>query len=185
MIEAPPPDFPVTGHAIVSADGMIADAAGLMPAPLRNEADFALFQTALDKAAVVVVGRLGHGRHPNPGRRRLVFTGAVEAYADDTRDRLAALYNPAGMDLAGALTRMKLRPGAVAVTGGQRVFDWFLPRFNEFMLAEVNGYVLPGGIACFSAGHPRSVLAAAGLAPAEMRTIDAANGVTLTRWVRP
>ena len=103
-----PPGFPIVGHAIVSADGMIADAAGLMLSPLRNEADFSLFQKALDEAAVVVVGRMGHERHPNPGRRRLVFTGSVASYAEDPGDRLAALYNPAGMELAQALQRMRI-----------------------------------------------------------------------------
>ena len=179
-----PAGFPVVGHAIVSADGMIADAAGLMPSPLRNEADFSLFQKALDEAAIVVVGRMGHERHPNPGRRRLVFTGSVASFAEDPRDRLAALYNPAGMELAEALRRMRIAGGTVAVTGGRRVFDRFLPLFAEFLLAEVHGFVLPDGIPCFSDGHPRTALAKAGLTPAETRIIDAANGVTLTRWVR-
>jgi hypothetical protein len=178
------PGFAVVGHAIVSADGMIADADGRMPERLRNEADFALFQAALDRASVVVVGRHGHQRHPNPGRRRLVFTASVEAFEPDRRDPLASLFNPAGIELRAALTRMGVPPGTVAVTGGKRVFDWFLPHYHEFMLAEVHALVLPGGISCFSEGHARTVLARAELAPASVKTIDAQNGVTLTRWTR-
>lgn len=185
MNELPPSGYPVVGHAIVSADGMIADAAGLMPAPLRNDADFDLFQPALDRSSVVLVGRQGHERHPNPGRRRLVFTGSVAALEPDGRDPLATLYNPAGMALGEAFQRLTVPPGTIAVTGGRRVFDWFLPHYAEFLLAEVHDFVLPAGIACFSSGHPRVALAAAGLVPSEPRLIDAANGVTLTRWTRP
>ena len=181
---SPGPAFAVTGHAIVSADGMIADADGLMPPPLRNDADFALFQASLDAASVVVVGRLGHLRHVNPGRRRLVFTSTVVDLARDPADPLATLFNPAGIALDEALRRMDIASGTIAVTGGQRVFDWFLPLLDEFHLAEVNPFVLPGGIDCFSAGHPRAVLAQAGLVPAESRVIDPPNGVTLTRWIR-
>jgi dihydrofolate reductase len=175
--------FPVVGHAIVSADGMIADAEGLMPRQLRNDADWALFQAALDAASVVVVGSLGHRRHPNPGRRRLVFTSTVREFVTDGRDHLATLFNPESMAVADVLDAAGLADGVVAVTGGRRVFDHFLRQYDEFMLAEVNGFVMPGGIACFSNGHPRAVLAAAGMVPVEHRVIDAENGVTLTRWI--
>jgi len=176
--------YRVVGHAIVSADGMIADARGVMPAPLRNDADWTIFQAALDRSSLVVLGSLGHGRHPNPGRRRLVFTGSVEHFAPDAADPLATFYNPAGMAIGDLLARLDVPEGVVAVTGGQRVFDHFLPFYDEFMLAEVEPFVLPGGISCFGAGHPRAVLAAAGLAPSERRSIDPDNGVTLTRWER-
>lgn len=175
--------FPVVGHAIVSADGMIADADGLMPPPLRNDADWTLFQAALDAASVVVVGSLGHRRHPNPGRRRLVFTSRVREFITDGDDHLATLFNPESMAVADVLGAVALPDGVVAVTGGRRVFDHFLRQYDEFMLAEVNGFVLPGGIDCFSAGHPRSVLAMTGMRPCEQTVIDAANGVTLTRWI--
>ena len=66
------PDLRFVGHAIVTADGRIADAAGHMPPALRNPADQLRFEAALDAAALVVMGRLGHRRHPNRGRRRLV-----------------------------------------------------------------------------------------------------------------
>jgi dihydrofolate reductase len=174
----------IVGHAIVSADGMIADAAGEMPAALRNEADWEAFQSALDCAALVVLGRRGHARHPNPGRRRLVLTRTVPALQPDADDPLALLWNPLGMPLAHVLDALDIADGALAVTGGTGVFDHFLGRYDRFDLSEVHDLVLPGGRSCFGAGHPRTVLAAAGLVPGPSLLIDAAAGVTTTTWQR-
>lgn len=184
MISTDGGGYEVEGHAIVSADGMIADADGMMPPPLCNEADWTIFQAALDRACLVVVGRLGHRRHPNPGRRRLVFTSSVAGVAKDPEDGLAILFNPAGASLDEAIALADIPPGVIAVTGGTRVFDHFLPVFDRFALAESDLFVLPGGIPCFSAGHPRAVLATAGLAPGERRQIDPTNAVALTAWRR-
>lgn len=179
-----PPALRLVGHAIVSADGMISAGDGTTPPALHNEADWRHFQAALDAAALVVLGRLGHRAHQNPQRRRLVLTSAVESFAPDPEDAHAYLYNPAGMALAEALARLGVDHGTVAVTGGTRVFDAFLPLYDAFDLAEVNGLVLPGGRPCFVGGHPRAVLAAAGLRPARFDLIDARAGVSLTHWVR-
>jgi hypothetical protein len=172
----------IEGHAIVSADGMIAAADGTMPDALRNEADWRLFQAALNRAALVVVGRLGHERHPNPGRRRLVMTSGVADAAPDPADPLATLWNPAGMAFGPMLDRLGVSSGTIAVTGGTRVFDYFLTRFTSFALSEVNPFVMPGGRSAFAGGHPRAVLAAAGLVPASVNQLDA--DVSLTYWVR-
>jgi hypothetical protein len=168
------------GHAIVSADGMIADAAGDVPPSLRNEADWKQYQAALDEAVLVITGRRGHERNPNPGRRRLVLTRAVATFAPDPRDHRATLWNPAGMELDAVLARLDVASGVAAVTG---VFGLFLPRLDSFLLSEVHGLVLPGGTPCFAAGHPRAVLAEAGMHPEEVRLLDPAAMVTSTRWV--
>lgn len=178
------PRFRYEGHAIVSADGMIADAEGRMPEGLRNETDWAAFQAALDAAVIVVVGRLGHKRHANPGRRRLVATGSIRDLTQDRNDPLATLWNPAGIGLHEALARLGIGGGTVAVTGGTRVFDLFLPLYTGFVLSEANGLALPGGTPAFSTAHPRFTLAAAGLVPAEVALIDAISMVTSTRWER-
>jgi hypothetical protein len=180
-----PPAVRFVGHAIVSADGMISDAAGGMPPGLRNESDFRLFQAALDRSALVVMGRLGHARHPNPGRRRLVVTSGVPGLAPDPVDAHAMLYNPAGTPLPAALAELGIGAGVVAVTGGTRVFEMFLPLYDSFELAEVNGFLLPGGRPCFAQGHPRAVLAEAGLVPEGFSLIDPEKGVSLTRWRKP
>jgi len=171
-------------HAIVTADGMIADAAGAMPDELRNQADWQAFQAALDVATLVVVGRLGHERHPNPGRRRLVLTRAVSTLIPDARDPLALLWNPVATPFGRVLDALEIADGTIAITGGTGVFDHFLAVYDRFALSEVHRFVLPGGTPCFGGGHPRAVLAANGLVPGEGTLIDAAAGVTATPWLR-
>ncbi|MDR3473107.1 MAG: dihydrofolate reductase [Devosia sp.] len=173
------------GHAIVSADGMIASADGSVPEALRNDADWKQFQAALDASALVVLGRLGHQRHPNPGRRRLVFTGSVAGIAPDPADPLATLFNPRGATLDRALAALGIDAGTVAVTGGTLVFAYFLPLYHAFALAEAQQVALTQGRPCFPHAHPRSALAGAGLQPERFEVIDALGAVTLTRWVRP
>jgi hypothetical protein len=179
------PAVVIEGHAIVSADGMIAEADGGMPSGLRNEADWGAFQTALDRSALVVLGRLGHARHPNPGRHRLVLTRSVARLARDPGDPLATLWNPKGAAFVDVLAELDIATGTIAVTGGTGVFDHFLTRFDRFVLAEVHGLVLPGGTPCFSAGHPRAVLAGVGLHPGLAECIDPAAAVSATLWERP
>lgn len=172
----------VEGHTIVSADGMIADAAGRMPPELHNEADWRLFQAALDEAALVVIGRLGHERHPNRGRRRLVLTHRVAALAADADDKLATFWNPAGLAIADALDRLGVRSGMLAITGGTDTMELFLPLFDAFLLTEVAGLQLPGGTPCFRNASPHAALAGAGLSPDPPLMIHA--GVSRTLWRR-
>jgi len=173
------------GHAIVSADGMIADAGGDMPSALRHDADWRDFQNALDAAALVVLGRLGHERHPNPGRRRLVVTASVSAPTPDPRDHQALLWNPLAMPLSRVLDALEIETGIVAVAGGTGVFDYFLAAYDQFVLSEVHGLLIPGGTPCFSGGHPRQVLAENGLVPSASTLFDPAASVTSTVWRRP
>lgn len=172
----------IEGHAIVSADGMIADAAGRMPPELRNETDWRLFQAALDQSALVVIGRLGHERHPNRGRRRLVLTRRVAGIEPDPDDRLANFWNPAGLPIAGALDRLGVQSGVLAITGGTETMEHFLPLFDAFLLTEVTALRLPGGTPCFRNARPADALAGAGLKPEPAHMIDA--GVSQTRWRR-
>jgi len=172
----------VEGHAIVSADGMIADRDGAMPPKLRNDADWRIFQAALDRAALVVLGRIGHMRHPNPGRRRLVLTRSVADLQADPLDSRASYWNPAGLDIAGVLDRLGITEGTVAVTGGTGAFDLFLPWYDRFLLSEVRELELPDGIPCFTKGHPRFTLPGAGFEARDMELIG--RGVVQTNWMR-
>jgi len=172
----------IAGHAIVSADGRIADAAHRMPPSLRNDADWRRFQAELDRSALVVLGRLGHLAHPNPNRRRLVVTSGVPALAPDPADPDAIFWNPLGMDFEAVLAALDIHDGTIAVTGGTRVFDLFLPLFTRFDLAEVAGVAIPDGVPCFSGGAPATMLGRAGLVAAAPEALD--TGVTLTVWRR-
>jgi len=172
----------VEGHAIISADGMIAAADGSMPPELRNDADWRLFQASLDRAALVVLGRLGHMRHPNPGRRRLVLTRSVADLQPDPLDPKATYWNPGGIDIAEVMARLNIAEGTLAITGGTGAFDLFLPLYDRFVLSEVRDLILSDGTPCFTKGHPRFVLPGASLEARDMELID--RGVVQTQWVR-
>ena len=173
----------VEGHAIISVDGMIAAADGTMPPALRNEADWRIFQAALDVAALVVLGRLGHERHPNPGRRRLVLTRSVDTLEPDPDDPLTHYWNPANIEIGPVLDQLSISEGVLAVTGGTGTFDLFVPLFDRFVLSEVRDLTLDKGTPCFTNGPPRFVLPGAGHEARDMELID--RGVVQTQWVRP
>ena len=178
----------IHGHAIVSADDKIAGPDGLTPPSLRNDADWARFQQALDQAAVTVLGRLGHEANPNvKDRNRLVLSSSakgVERRAD------AWWWNPSDAPLEAALARAASAGGIVAVPGGRQVFDLFLESdFDEFHLARAESVWIADGTPVFSAvaeGRPAGVvLAGHGLAADETEVLDPKANVTLTRWHRP
>lgn len=171
----------IIGHAIVSVDGKIAAADGSVPPALRNDADWQRFQAHLDAADLVVLGRLGHERNANPGRRRLVATGSVTDIAPDPNDKHATLWNPAGISFESAAAALGHAEGIIAVAG---VFDLFRERFTAFDLAEIQTLLIRDGLPCFSHGHPRLVLADSGLSPTRWEALDAAADVTLTHWTR-
>ena len=174
--------FSIIGHAIVSADGMIADRHHHMPAALRNDVDWRRFQAELDRAAVVVLGRIGHEAHPNPGRKRLVVTSRVAWLERDPADENTMLWNPTGIGFTRVLAGLGLTEGMIAVTGGTRVFDLFLPRFTQFDLVEVAGVTIPDGMPCFTGGRPAEVLTEAGLIATQPEPLD--PGIDLTVWTR-
>ena len=113
----------IVGHAIVSADGMIADRDHRMPAALRSEADWRRFQAALDSAALVVLGRLGHEAHPNPGRKRLVVTSRAAWLERDPGDDNIMLWNPDGISFRRVLAGLGIADGTIAVLHAVRPGD--------------------------------------------------------------
>ncbi len=177
------------GHAIVSADDQIADRDGVTPAALRNEKDWERFQAALDRAAVTVLGRLGHEANPNAkGRNRLVLSSSargIERRAD------AFWWNPAEVMLDDALAEAAPAGGIVAVPGGRRVFDLFLHGvgFHEFHLSRATRVMVPDGIPVFTevrAGrNAAEILAAHGLVADPTEILDPAASVEFTLWRRP
>src|SRR5476649_1779356 len=74
----------IEGYAIVSEDGMLANAAGIMPDQIKFEADQRFFERGLDGVDVVVHGRNSHERQPHSHlRRRLIVTRQIAGIAAD------------------------------------------------------------------------------------------------------
>jgi dihydrofolate reductase len=178
----------IEGYAIISADGMIADAARRMPLALTIEADQAFFHAGLDRAAAVAHGRHSHEGDPGAARRRrLIVTGSVSGYAPSPTYPNAMLWNPAGASLAAAWTALGAGDGTLAVIGGADVFELFWNAgYDAFHLTRVASARLPGGRPVFrtlAPGRtPEDVLESHGLNPSETRLLDAAAGVTLVTW---
>ena len=180
-----PGKYAIHGHAIVSADDRIADRYGRTPPGLRNEADWQRFQAALDRAAVTVLGRLGHEANANRQRRnRMVLSTA--AIGIERRDD-AWWWNPAKVPLAEALSRAAPEGGIVAVPGGRAVFDLFLTiGFDEFHLARARNVHVGDGVEIFSACRAglsaEDVLHHAGLVTRTTEMLDSSAGISLTVW---
>ena len=91
------PGLRIEGYVIVSADGMLANAARVMPDELKFEGDKQFFTAALDRADLIVHGRNSYEDQPNSRRRkRIVVTGKIGSIAPDPSNPTATLWNPAG-----------------------------------------------------------------------------------------
>ena len=185
---APRPLHELHGYAIVSGDGMIADASNTMPAELKNERDWAYFQTELNLCQLVLVGRRSHEAAPSTGKRRRVVMSR-SASSLEFRNNVW-WWNPQALTLSDALLHLLPEGGRVAVPGGQAVFDLLaqLKAFHTFHLSCVVGLKLPGGHPAFSAqttgASLASILLAQGLKPHQTQVIDPSPLVTLQLWQR-
>ena len=182
-----PGNLDITGYAIVSDDDKITAADGLTPVSLRNEKDWELYQLAQEQATFVVFARRSHELEPNVHNTpRLVVSReapGLEQRADGW------WWDPRRMTWENVAAKLLPNGGAVAVGGGQVVFDLFLMiGFDGFHLSRASGVKLPGGRAVFSAcdtGVPAAtVLDQHGLAPAKQIPLDPAHGVEMTIWRR-
>jgi dihydrofolate reductase len=180
--------FRIDGYVIVSADGMLADATGVMPDSLRFEGDKEFFTSALDHADLIVHGRNSHEGQPNSSRRnRIVLTRRIARIADDPTSPKTTLWNPAGAPFEAARDHAGVHSGTIAIIGGPSVFDLFMDRYDTFWLSQAPNVKLPDGEPAFS-GVPRQtpsqILSSHGLKPGPSRILDATNGVTATPWRR-
>lgn len=179
----------IEGYVIVSADGMIADANGVMPGSIRNAADQHFFQAGLDEAAVIVHGRHSHEGGPRADRRkRLVVTRQIAATAPDRAHPNSLLWNPTGVTLDEAVEQLGGGDGVVAIIGGTEVFSMFLPLYDSFHLSRAADAKFPGGRPVFDEvgpnATPEDVLMRHGLKPGPRRDLDAAAGVSMVTWER-
>lgn len=176
------------GYVIVSADGMLADASGVMPATLKFAADQTFFSSSLDRTDLIVHGRNSFEDQPNsPKRKRIVLTRSTPALTRHPDDPKATLWNPAGASFEDACTMAGVTSGTAAIIGGPGVFAMFAQRYNTFWLSQAELVRVPGGEGAFpDVPHhtPQAVLAGWGLKADAPRVLDAANGVTVTPWRR-
>jgi dihydrofolate reductase len=180
----------IEAYAIVSADGMLADATRRIPQGMQVEADQKFFQGALDDAAIVVHGRHSHEGGPRAAQRyRLVMTRRVPALAPDPSRPKSLLWNPHGAALEEAWAQLGAPSGVLAVIGGPEVYDHFLDvGYDAFHLSHAPHVRLPGGRPVFSvvaSGRtPEDVLSSHGLKPGPQQVLDETAGVTLVTWRR-
>jgi dihydrofolate reductase len=179
----------IEAYAIVSTDGMLANAAGIMPEQLKFEADQLFFAQGLDGVEAVAHGRHSHERQPHSHlRRRLILTRHIPALAADPSNDKALFWNPAGASFEEAWAALEVPGGSLAVIGGTDVFGMFLPDYDVFHLTRAPGVLLPGGRPVFPQvpqQTPEEVLASFGLAPGPPQVLDAASGMAVVSWRRP
>jgi dihydrofolate reductase len=184
-----PTDFAIRGYAIVSVEGMIADADKAMPSGLKYEADHRFFEAALADVDLILHGRQSHEGFPSTAKvRRFWLTRSVAALEPDPAGGPQWLWNPKGITLEAAAESLGLTKGVVAVLGGTSIYDLFLPNYDSFSLSRAGKTHMPGGTPVFSAVRngltPEQILAGHGLSPEPTLTLDADNDVTMTRWRR-
>jgi hypothetical protein len=175
----------IHGYAIVSDNDCIADASGQTPDVLRNDSDWAYFQTELNKSAVTVLGRLGHEANPNPkGRLRMILSSSstgLERRADGW------WWNPERQPWTESIRTVLPDGGRVAVPGGRQVFDLFLGiGYDAFHLTRAEGTYIPHGVPVFSScddnTRAETILSAHGLNPDLRQVLDPVGPVSLTIW---
>jgi len=184
----PPRPVEIHAYAIVSSDDGIADAAGVMPPELHNDADWAYFQAELDRADLVALGRVSHEATPNRKRRRRLTLSRQARGLERRAD--ADWWNPADLPWSEVARQLLPDGGRVAVPGGQAAFDVFLGvGYTAFHLSRANRVAIPAGRRLFAACErglaAEAVLAGAGLVAGTTDIIDAAADVTLTIWRAP
>jgi hypothetical protein len=180
--------FRFVGYAIVSADGMLAAADGVMPPSLKIEGDQRFFEAGLDDADLVVHGRNSYENQPrSAARKRLILTRSVTRPVPDTDNPMATLWNPQHASFEEASAVAGVRDGKVTPIGGTAVFSMFLDRYDAFCLSQVPHVRLPGGVPVFDGvpqRSPQDVLRAHGLTPGDSRVLDQGHEVTVVEWIR-
>ena len=178
----------IEGYVILSANGMLADASGIMPPQLKYDADQKFFEAALERADLIVRGKNSFEDQPRSLlRTRIWVTQSIPALASDPTNPKATLWNPAGATFEDACRHAGVTSGTAAIIGGPDVFEMFMDRYDTFWLSQAHRLRIPGGLGGFPGIPQRSaqdVLASHGLKPTETRVLDAEHGVDVTAWRR-
>jgi dihydrofolate reductase len=178
----------IEGYAVVSDDGMIANAASEIPQSLIADADQVFFERGVDRVDVVVHGRNSEEHFANsPSRHRIIVTRKVASVGPDEVNPNAVLWNPKGASFEKAVAALGAPCRSAAILGGTDVFGLFLNRFDIFFLSRIADVRLPGGRPIFPQvpiETPESVLSAHGLRDEGTELSDPAGRLIISRWVR-
>lgn len=178
----------IQGYVIVSAEGMLADANGVMPDALKFPGDQRFFNAALDESDLIVHGRNSFEDQPNsPQRKRIILHRATAGLTADPTNPKATLWNPDGASFEQACEHVGVRTGKVAIIGGPGVFAMFYDRYDTFWLSQAPHVHVPDGEAVFPgvpARTPQQILGSHGLRAGEVRILDAEHDVSVTAWNR-
>jgi dihydrofolate reductase len=182
------PAFRFNGYVIVSAEGMLSDRHGVMPATLKFPGDLAFFTAGLDRADLIVHGRNSFEDQPNSAKRTRIFVSrSTDGVARDPANPKATLWNPAGASFEEACAAADIHAGTIAIIGGPDIFAMFFDRFDVFWLSQAPHVHLPDGKPCFPGvpgRTPQAILASHGLVASEVQMLDAEHDVTVTAWRR-
>ncbi len=179
----------IEGFAIVSRDGMLAGADGLMPDSLKFDCDQHFLDNALDAAALLVHGRKSHEAQPNScQRRRLLMTRAAGPFTATPIEPNVWLWSPEATPFPEVCKALGIESGVVAVLGGTAAYDMFLPFYAKFHLCRAGKVALPGGVPVLSAvregNPPETVLRRAGLDLLGEAVLDPAHELRHQTWTR-
>jgi dihydrofolate reductase len=176
----------IEGYAIVSREGMIAEADGSFPKAIEIAADKKFFKDALDRSGAVVAGRNSAGP-PQSGRKLLFVTRSIEGVAAHPEQPNALLWNPKGASFEKAWAKLGAS-GAAAIVGGTEVFGLFLDiGYDTFYLTQAEAKV-PNGRPVFpEVGNgvtAQDVLRRHGYKLGKTRVLDQATNTVLEEWTR-
>ena len=179
----------IEGFAIVSAEGMVAGADGLMPNSLKFDEDLQFLDSALDQAELLVHGRMSHeGQENSPRRRRLLMTSRCGPFSAEPAEPNLWLWNPRTTPFPEVCEALRIDSGTVAILGGTSAYDMFLPVYAKFHLSRADKVSLPGGVPVLSVvgggAPPDEALAAAGLSLVEEVTLNAGQALRRQMWAR-
>ncbi|WP_422000465.1 dihydrofolate reductase [Reyranella sp.] len=179
----------IEGYAIISREGMIAEADGSFPESIKIPADQKFYQDSLERASAVANGRhSAEGGPKEAARKRIRVTRRVHRIVHDPHNPNAILWNPASASFDEAWQKLGIEDGTLAVVGGTDVFGLFLTiGYDVFYLTRARASVPHGRPVFPGVGHgmaPEEPLRKAGLVLKSTRVLDAATDTVVEEWGR-
>ena len=177
----------IEGYAVISREGMIANADGTFPEQIKIPADHAFYQASVDRAAAVCNGRhSAEGGLKEKERKRIVLTRRIHGVAPHPDNPKAILWNPASASFEEAWSRLGIKQGTLAVVGGTDAFALFLNiGYDAFHLSRTDASVpkgrpvFPGVDFDHDAGE---VMRNHGLVLRGTRMLDPATNTRVEEW---